>query len=264
MHGAGNDYIYFDLMAGDDAAPAIISAAPRLSHRHFGIGGDGVVLMCPSAVAHCTMRMHNADGSEGKMCGNAIRCVGKYLYEHGYVTSPNNVTVETKSGIKTLQLTLQSGIVTSATVNMGVPVIDAIDTPCVVAGSQFQFTAVNMGNPHAVVFTNDDVDTLEVAKFGSAFGQLPLFPDGVNVEFCNIIGDNSIKMRVWERGSGETLACGTGACAAAVAAVATSRCSGGSPITVHLRGGALTIDVTDGGILMTGNAVTVFDGEITI
>jgi diaminopimelate epimerase len=255
MHGAGNDYIYFDLMAGGDAA-AIIAAVPRLSDRHFGIGGDGVVLMCPSAVAHCQMRMFNADGSEGKMCGNAIRCVGKYLYEQGYVASPRDVTVETKSGIKTLQLTLEDGIVTSATVNMGQPTVD-ID-------EQHHFTPVNMGNPHAVVFADEDIDTVDIAKDGSAFQQLPLFPDGVNVEFCNIIGDNSIKMRVWERGSGETLACGTGACAAAVAAVATGRCSGDAPITVHLRGGTLTIDVTNDGVLMTGNAVTVFDGEIAI
>lgn len=269
MHGAGNDYIYFDCFDGE---PENVSAlAVRLSDRHKGIGGDGLVLICPSAAADAKMRMFNADGSEGKMCGNAIRCVGKYLYDSG-ICRREELTVETLSGIKRLRLFPEGGKVKRVRVDMGradlrpesLPVLlegEVIDRPVRIAGGEHRITCVSMGNPHCVLF--EDPDTVDLEKVGPLFECDPLFPERVNTEFIRVIGKNALKMRVWERGSGETMACGTGACASAVAAVACGLCGRGEDILVKLRGGDLTINVGDT-VFMTGEAEEVFSGEVEI
>lgn len=269
MHGAGNDYIYFDCFDGE---PENVSAlAVRLSDRHKGIGGDGLVLICPSAAADAKMRMFNADGSEGKMCGNAIRCVGKYLYDSG-ICRREELNVETLSGIKRLRLFPEGGKVKRARVDMGradlrpesLPVLlegEVIDRPVRIAGGEHRITCVSMGNPHCVLF--EDPDTVDLEKVGPLFECDPLFPERVNTEFIRVIGKNALKMRVWERGSGETMACGTGACASAVAAVACGLCGRGEDILVKLRGGDLTINVGDT-VFMTGEAEEVFSGEVEI
>ena len=225
MQGCGNDYIYFNCFEQDVVAPESLSV--YLSDRHFGVGGDGVVLICPSQVADAKMRMFNLDGSEGKMCGNAIRCVGKYLYEHG-IAPKQELTIETLSGIKKLRLYVENGVVDSVTVDMGPAELDPkkipvalegdviIDHPVQIGGREERITCVSMGNPHCVVF-RDNLDTLDIDKVGPEFEYDPLFPERVNTEFVTVVGENTIKMRVWERGSGETWACGTGACAIASA-----------------------------------------------
>ena len=273
MQGCGNDYIYFDCMKQEVFGPESLSVS--LSGRHFGIGGDGVVLICPSMVADARMRMFNLDGSEGQMCGNAIRCVGKYLYDNGLVKS-EEITIETLAGIKRLRLYVRGGQVVSARVNMGkaelapakIPV--ALDGETVigrkvsVAGGEYAITCVSMGNPHAVVFM-DHLNALPIEKLGPKFENDPLFPERVNTEFVTVMDESTLKMRVWERGSGETWACGTGASAAAVAAVENGYCKRGSKITVRLRGGDLVIEyMEDGTVYMTGNCVKVFDGTIEI
>lgn len=270
MHGLGNDYIYFDCMRGEVAEPERL--ARRLSDRHFGIGGDGIILLCPSAVADCKMRMFNADGSEGKMCGNGIRCVGKLAHDLGYVTG-NTCTVETLSGIKKLQFYCESGEVVRVRVDMGAPVLcgkdipstfscdRVIDKPLDVDGEEYRVTLVNMGNPHCVVFKNPDGIDLE--KVGPKFENNLVFPDRVNTEFACVTGKNRLKMRVWERGSGETFACGTGACAVAVASVLNGLCEKSEKITVSLLGGELEIEYSDT-VYMTGGATLVFTGEIEI
>lgn len=267
MHGAGNDYIYLNCFGGGPADPAAL--AVRLSDRHKGIGGDGLVLICPSGVADAKMRMFNADGSEGKMCGNAIRCVGKYLYDNG-MTDKRDLTIETLSGIKQLRLFTENGKVTSVRVDMGaaefapsrIPVAlegDAVIGRRVhVAGGEHTITCVSMGNPHCVVF--EDPDTIDLEQVGPLFENDPLFPERVNTEFVKAVGHNALKMRVWERGSGETMACGTGACAAAAAAVACGMFKKNEDIRVLLRGGELIINVGDT-VYMTGPAETVFEGE---
>ena len=267
MHGAGNDYIYLNCFGGGPADPAAL--AVRLSDRHKGIGGDGLVLICPSGVADAKMRMFNADGSEGKMCGNAIRCVGKYLYDNG-MTDKRDLTVETLSGIKQLRLFTENGKVTSVRVDMGaaefapsrIPVAlegDAVIGRRVhVAGGEHTITCVSMGNPHCVVF--EGPDTIDLEKVGPLFENDPLFPERVNTEFVKAVGHNALKMRVWERGSGETMACGTGACAAAAAAVACGMFKKNEDIRVLLRGGELIVNVGDT-VYMTGPAETVFEGE---
>ena len=270
MEGAGNDYIYFDCLR--EPAGNLPEAAEKLSDRHKGIGGDGIVLICPSETADAKMRMFNADGSEGKMCGNAIRCVGKYLYESG-AARKEELTIETLSGIKKLRLYPENGIVTRVRVDMGgsifeadkVPVLlpkqQVIDYPVQIGGSLRRITCVSMGNPHCVVF--EDPDGLDIASVGPAFEHASIFPERINTEFIKKVGDRALKMRVWERGSGETLACGTGACAAAAAAVALGMFPRGEDIEVQLLGGTLTINVGET-IYMTGEAKTVFTGEVEL
>ncbi|MBC8530486.1 carbamoyl-phosphate synthase large subunit [Gehongia tenuis] len=273
MQGCGNDYIYFDCMDQEVFGPESLSVS--LSGRHFGIGGDGVVLICPSMAADARMRMFNLDGSEGEMCGNAIRCVGKYLYDNGLVKS-EEITIETLAGIKKLRLYVRGGQVVSARVNMGraelapakIPVAldgeNVIKRRVSVAGGEYDITCVSMGNPHAVVFM-DHLNALDIEKLGPKFENDPLFPERVNTEFVTVMDENTLKMRVWERGSGETWACGTGASAAAVAAVLAGYCKRGSKITVRLKGGDLVIEyMDDGTVYMTGNCVKVYEGTIEI
>lgn len=280
MHGCGNDYIYFGCFQHDINNPEALSV--RLSDRHYGIGGDGVILVCPSDVADGKMRMFNLDGSEGKMCGNGIRCVGKFLYDHGLVDpAKEKITVETLSGIKTLWPIYNDRKVCAMKVDMGkaeltpalIPV-DAsklpdpkadriVNAPYTVDGVEYHVTCVSMGNPHCVVFKND-VETMDIEKIGPAFETSELFPERVNTEFIRVLDDHTLKMRVWERGSGETWACGTGACAAAVAAVENGYCKKDTDITVKLIGGDLVIRYTDDTVYMTGNAVTVYEGVVEI
>jgi len=272
MHGCGNDYIYFDCFEQEITNPE--SLAIRLSDRHFGIGGDGIVLICKSEVADAKMRMFNMDGSEGLMCGNAIRCVGKYLYDNKIVQK-EELTIETLSGIKKLKLYIENNLVSSVCVDMGkaefipskIPVaLDGeriIDREVVIDNKSYHITCVSMGNPHCVVFC-DDVDGLDLESIGIKFEHNPIFPERVNTEFVKVIDRNTIQMRVWERGSGETLACGTGACAAAVAAVENGFCNKGEDIKVRLLGGELVIHYTDDVIFMTGNAVKTFEGVVII
>ena len=273
MQGCGNDYIYFDCVRdGPLADPAAVSR--RLSRRRFSVGGDGIILIEPSEAADCRMRIFNRDGSEGRMCGNGIRCVGRYVYERG-IAHKNPLTVETKAGVKTLFLRLEGERVTAVQVDMG-PAVFApaaiparfagdrvIDRPFTAAGRVWRITCLSMGNPHCVVFA-DDPDALPLDRIGPAFTQHPLFPEQVNIEFVRVMGPNELAMRVWERGSGETFACGTGACAAAVAAVRCGHCRQGEEILVHLRGGDLRICETDGRVLMTGPAEIAYEGEVEI
>lgn len=272
MHGIGNDYIYFDCMGQDLPDPEKV--AVRLSDRHFGIGGDGIILLCPSKIADCKMRMFNADGSEGKMCGNGVRCVGKLAHDLGYVKG-TTCKIETLSGIKTLEFTLdKDGKVESARVDMGAAILSGekipsafkgasvVNKPLKVDGDDYFVTLVSMGNPHCVVFK--DPDGLEIEEIGKAFENHPAFPERINTEFVKVVARNELKMRVWERGSGETLACGTGACASAVAAVLNGFCDKGEEITVHLLGGDLKILYSDETVFMTGGATLVFTGEVEI
>ena len=275
MHGIGNDYIYFDCMQHELSAPE--SIAISLSDRHKGIGGDGIVMICKSEIADAKMRMFNADGSEGKMCGNAIRCVGKFLYDFGKVRK-TEITVETLSGVKTLILTIgANGKTETVRVDMGAPVwtpseipvrlADGIETPIVGVETEFgmgryAITCVSMGNPHCVVFT--DPDGLDLEKIGPMFENDGIFPERVNTEFVQVVGKNKLKMRVWERGSGETWACGTGACAAAVAAVQNGFADRDADILVHLRGGDLVVRWTEDTVYMTGSATLAFVGSVRL
>lgn len=270
MHGIGNDYIYINCFTQKIENPNEL--ALKMSPRRFSVGADGVILICPSDVADAKMRMFNLDGSEGKMCGNGVRCVGKYIYDNG-IAHKNVVTVETLSGIKTLEITDKDGMADTITVDMGVaefnpiniPVLlegdEIVNAPISVGGKECRITAVSMGNPHAVVFC-DEIDNLDLAKIGPDFEHHDIFPEQVNTEFIRVIDNNTLQMRVWERGSGETLACGTGACAAVVAAVKNGYCKQGNEITVHLAGGNLFITyASDGRVFMRGGAEKVFDGE---
>lgn len=276
MHGCGNDYVYFDCLDEPFADPE--KAAVRLSDRHFGIGGDGIVLICPSEIADAKMRMFNADGSEGKMCGNAIRCIGKYLYDFSR-TNKTVLKIETLSGVKTLRLNVENGKTQSVEVGMGAPILAAKQIPVAlegdgeggkivareteIAGGRYAITCVSMGNPHCVVFTEDPY-ALELEKIGPLFENASIFPDRVNTEFVRVVGKNELDMRVWERGSGETWACGTGACAAAVAAVLNGFAGKGEEVSVRLRGGTLKIRWDEGGVYMTGGATLVFSGEVEL
>lgn len=271
MHGAGNDYIYIDCFEQQIDDPGALSR--RLSDRHFGVGGDGVILVCPSDVADAKMRMFNADGSEGRMCGNGIRCVGKFVYEKRGVKKPV-LTIETLAGIKTLKMNAEDGEVSSITVDMQAPGLNpdsiptvlpgenVIDRPIIIDGVTYNITCVSMGSPHAVIFCDEDVRTLDLEKIGPKFEKNPIFPEGVNTEFINIIDKNTLRMRVWERGSGETLACGTGACASVVAATLNGYCEKNQQVKVVLLGGELTIEYTDETVFMTGGAEFVFDGTV--
>ena len=270
MQGAGNDYVYVNCFEQTvENAPEL---ARRISDRHFGVGSDGLILIAPSDVADVQMIMYNADGSRAQMCGNGIRCVGKYAHDRG-LTDKTVLTVETLAGIKTLTLHLgPDGQTESVTVDMGEPVLAparipvradgarAVDISVEAAGRTWRATCVSMGNPHAVIFVRD-VDSLDLPKIGPEFEHHALFPERTNTEFCQVLPDGALKMRVWERGAGETLACGTGACATLVAANLTER--SGRAATLKLRGGDLAIswDVQNNHIFMTGPATFVFDGE---
>ena len=273
MHGCGNDYIYVNCFTEKIEEPSVI--AKKVSDRHFGIGSDGLILICPSETADFKMRMFNADGSEGKMCGNGIRCVAKYVYDNG-MTDKEVITVETLSGIKTLQLAVSEGRVQAVTVDMGSPVLTPsqipvkcegdrmINQPVSVGGKEYYITCVSMGNPHAVVFTEEEVTALNLEKTGPLFENHEIFPDRVNTEFIHVIDEKTIDMRVWERGSGETLACGTGTCATAVACILNGKTE--DEVTITLLGGDLIIrwDREKNVIYMTGPARVVFDGEIDV
>lgn len=272
MQGCGNDYIYINCFDTEINSPESLSVL--LSDRHFGIGGDGVVIIQRSQVADARMRMFNLDGSEGKMCGNAIRCVAKYLYDNEIVKKPQ-LSIETLSGIKELQLYTTDGEVSSVKVNMGkaelepklIPVNLAgeniIEQPVEIDGVEYKITCVSMGNPHAVVFLNE-VDNFPVQEIGPKFESAEIFPDRINTEFVEVVNRNYLKMRVWERGSGETLACGTGACASVVAAVLGGYCDADTDITVRLLGGELVIRYTDSAVFMTGGCLKVFEGTVSI
>ena len=272
MHGCGNDYIYFNCFETPVEHPEAL--AVRISDRHFGVGGDGIVLICPSDKADAKMRMFNIDGSEGKMCGNAIRCVGKYLYDNG-IKRRNPLPIDTLSGIKTLRLNSGAdGKVDSVQVDMGKAILKPEEIPVkldgetiasrpvTIGGKEYKITCVSMGNPHCVVFTDSDVAELPLEKIGPKFEFDPLFPERVNTEFINVIDKNTLKMRVWERGSGETLACGTGACASVVAACLNGFCEKNTDVTVRLVGGELVIRYTDQAVTMTGPATVAFTGEL--
>ena len=270
MHGCGNDYIYFNCFEQSIDNPEELSV--RLSDRHFGIGGDGIILICPSDVADARMRMFNADGSEGKMCGNGTRCIGKFMYDNGMVSKPE-MTLETLSGIKLLKFQIEDGKVANITVDMGAAILNpaeiptrfegeqAVSVPLEANGETHSVTCVSMGNPHCVLFV-DEVDSLDLEKIGPAFENHPMFPERTNTEFVRVIDDHTLQMRVWERGSGETWACGTGACAVAVAAVLNGICKKNEDILIHLRGGDLTIRYTDEAVFLTGSATKVFEGSI--
>ena len=275
MQGCGNDYIYFNCF--DQRIDNPEGLALNLSDRHFGIGGDGVILICRSKVADAKMRMFNLDGSEGKMCGNGIRCVAKFMRDNGIVDK-DEMTIETLSGIMTVSLIRHYGEVSGATVNMGKAILAphlvpvelepdengrVVDRKVNIAGNDYNITCVSMGNPHAVVFMNN-VDSLDIDKVGPEFEHDKIFPERANAEFIKVIDDHTLKMRVWERGSGETWACGTGACAAAVAAVLNGFCKKDEEISVILKGGTLKIRYTDEAVYLTGDAVTVFSGHIVM
>ncbi len=255
MHGLGNDYLYVYGTPPEDAA----ELSRRLSDRHTGAGADGMIFISPSSSADFSMRIFNADGSEAKMCGNGIRCVGKYVYEKGY-TDRTRLTVDTLSGIKVLELNVSGGRVRSVTVDMGAADADE-ETELEVRGERVVCTPVSVGNPHAVIFV-PDAETVRPEDLGPAVENCGAFPGGVNVEFVQVISENELRMRVWERGSGVTMACGTGACASAAAAVKKGFCRPGAPVTVRLDGGPLEITVGENGsVIMTGPAETVYEGE---
>ncbi len=270
MHGIGNDYVYVNCLAETVAHPE--ETAKYVSDRHFGIGADGLILIKPSKNADFEMEMYNADGSRGEMCGNGIRCVAKYVYDYG-LTDKTKISVETLAGIKHLDLTLEQGKVSLVKVDMGAPELSpekipvlasgaqAVDIPLEVDGKTYQVTCVSMGNPHCVIFMEEDVRTLDLEKIGSSFEHHPNFPKRINTEFVNVIDKHTLRMRVWERGSGETLACGTGACAVLAAAILNGKAD--QEATVQLLGGDLHISWQGGTapIYMTGPAATVFDGE---
>lgn len=273
MHGIGNDYVYVNCFKETVNNPEEVSKF--ISDRHYGIGADGLIMIMPSDKADFRMRMFNADGSEGMMCGNGTRCVGKYVYDNR-MTDKTEISLETKSGIKYLKLFVKNSLVDTVEVDMGKAVIVPTEIPMTANGESFinkpimanggenYITAVSMGNPHAVIFTND-IDKLDLEKIGPGFENHPLFPERVNTEFCEVIDSHTLKMRVWERGSGETWACGTGACATAVAAVLNGHCKRDEEIMLHLRGGDLYIKyLSDDKVLMRGTATKVFDGTIEI
>ena len=270
MHGIGNDYVYVNCFEETVKDPAAV--AKFVSDRHFGIGSDGLILIRPSEIADCEMDMYNLDGSQGAMCGNGIRCVAKYVYDHGIVDK-TSLSIATRSGIKYVDLTIRDGKASMVKVNMGSPILTAkeipvvaeteqvINAPITVDGKEYHMSAVSMGNPHAIIYV-DDVDSLDLEKIGPSFENHVCFPDRVNTEFVQVIDRHTVKMRVWERGSGETLACGTGACAAVVAAVANGLCEKGRDITVRVQGGDLVVHYTDEAVTLTGDAKLVYTGVV--
>ena len=265
MQGLGNDYLY---VYGEPQNPEELSI--RLSERHFGAGSDGMIWISPSEIADFKMRIFNADGSEAKMCGTGIRCVGKYVYDKGY-TDRTKLTIETLSGIRTLKLEVKDGAVASVTVDMGQAVTEeemelSLDVGLDAGAEAKRITCmpVSMGNPHAVSFV-EDAEAVPLEKLGPAVEKHPEFPGGVNAEFVQVLGENKLRMRVWERGSGVTLACGTGACASAAAAVKKGFCRPGEPVYVQLDGGTLAIRIQpDSTVFMTGPAEFVYEGEVNL
>lgn len=272
MHGCGNDYVYVNCFEEKVENPS--EAAIKVSKRHFGVGSDGMILICPSEVADFQMKMYNADGSMGEMCGNGIRCVAKYVYDHG-MTDKTHITIETGAGIKDLDLTVENGKVTMVRVDMGEPILEAaqipvvsekeqvINEPILVQGTEWKMTCVSMGNPHAVVFVAD-TKHLAIKEVGPCFENHKAFPNRTNTEFVQFISSKEINMRVWERGAGETWACGTGTCASVMACILNGYTD--DTVLVHLLGGDLLIeyDRETNHIFMTGPATTVFDGEIEV
>ena len=272
MHGCGNDYVYVNCFEETVENPA--EAARFVSDRHFGIGSDGLILICPSDQADFRMRMYNLDGSEGKMCGNGVRCIAKYVYDH-HLTDKTRISLETLGGIKYLDLNIKDGKVQTVKVDMGEPILKpaeipvdiegdtVINKPVDVGGLIWHMTCISMGNPHAVVFV-DDTKSLDLEKIGPAFEKHPIFPEQVNTEFVRVIDRHTVDMRVWERGSGETFACGTGACATAMACILNGKTD--DEVLVHLVGGDLLIqyDRETNHIFMTGPATEVFSGEIIL
>lgn len=270
MHGLGNDYVYIDAINQNIENES--SLAQFVSNRHFGIGSDGLILICKSDVADFKMRMFNSDGSEAEMCGNGIRCVGKFVYDKGF-TNKTEVSIETLAGIKTLILNTKDGKVKTVRVDMGEPILEAEKIPVIsdekpvknlmleAEGKEFKFTCVSMGNPHAITIV-DDTKSFNVEKYGKVLEIDKAFPRKTNVEFVQIVDRQNIKMRVWERGAGETLACGTGACATAVACNLNGLTD--RKVKIELLGGNLEIEWNkeDNHVYMTGPAVSVFDGEI--
>ncbi len=270
MHGIGNDYVYVDCF--DESVPDPAATARAVSDRHFGIGGDGLILIMPSEIADVRMRMFNADGSEGQMCGNGVRCVAKYAFDHGR-TSANPMRVETGAGIKTIDLVLDdAGKAVAATVDMGEPILAprdipismdgerAINTPITALGQTFEMTCVSMGNPHAVIYV-DAVAAVALSEIGPALENHELFPERMNVHFVQVVSEAEVTMVTWERGSGPTLACGTGASAVCVAGVLTGKT--GRTLLAHLPGGDLELawQESDNHVFMTGPAAEVFSGE---
>ena len=272
MHGCGNDYVYVNLFEEQIENPAKVSIA--VSDRHFGIGSDGLITIGASEIADFRMRIYNADGSEAEMCGNGIRCVAKYVYDHK-LTDKTEITVETGAGVKTLQLTVEDDKVTLVRVDMGEPILTpdeipvvadgdrVVDEPIIVDDKEWRMTCVSMGNPHAVVFV-DDVAHFELEKYGPLFENHVRFPKRTNTEFVQIISRNEAIMRVWERGSAETWACGTGTCATVMACILNGLTD--NDVLVHLRGGDLRIvyDEKSNHVFMTGPATEVFEGEIQL
>lgn len=272
MQGIGNDYVYVNCFKEQIENPS--QAAIKVSDRHFGVGSDGLILIKPSDVADFEMEMYNADGSQGAMCGNGIRCVAKYVYDY-HLTDKTSISVNTKSGIKYLDLTVEDGKVKEVKVNMGAPILNTAEIPMIYGKDQviaqplninqnlYEVTAVSMGNPHVIVYM-EDVKNLKIEEVGPYFEKSSVFPESVNTEFVRVIDRNTVEMRVWERGSGETLACGTGACAVAVACILNGYTE--DQVTVKLLGGDLKIfwDREADLVYMTGPAEVVFDGEIQI
>lgn len=260
MHGAGNDYIYFDCLLKSIPDPEKL--AILLSKRHFSVGADGIVLICPSKIADAKMRIFNADGSEAKMCGNAARCVGKLLYESNFAPR-SKIKLETNSGICELFLTVKNRQVGKISVGMGTSSVGEMFS-LDVCGQKYEMREVNIGNEHQVTFV-PDVDFLDLDKIGRHFEKNPRFNDGINTEFCEVLGKNHLKVRVFERGSGETLACGTGACAATLAGIVSGYCEFGRLVKISMRGGELSVVCDeDFNVRLMGDAVKVFEGSIDI
>ena len=271
MHGLGNDYVYMDAINQDIKDRNEL--AKFVSDRHFGIGSDGLILIDKSDKADFKMQMFNSDGTEAEMCGNGIRCVGKFVYDKG-LTDKETITIETLAGVKTLKLTIEDGKMKLARVDMGEPILEPEKIPVIAKETpvknlklkaedkEFTFTCVSMGNPHAVTFIKEDVNKFDICKYGKILEIDKAFPKRSNIEFINVVDDHTLKMRVWERGAGETLACGTGACASVVSAILNGYTS--REVTVHLLGGDLSINwnETDNHVYMTGPATTVFEGQI--
>ena len=272
MHGIGNDYVYVNCFEESVKNPAEVSKF--VSDRHFGIGSDGLILISPSATADFRMNIYNADGSQAEMCGNGIRCVAKYVYDYG-LTDKTEISVETLAGIKYLRLQVENGKVASVEVNMGAPILEpkeipvaveespVVNVPVEVKGKIYHMTCVSMGNPHVIIFMNN-VKDLDIEAIGPYFENHTVFPKRTNTEFVEVLDRNTVNMRVWERGSDETLACGTGACATTVACILNDKTE--NEVTVHLLGGDLKIrwDREANQVYMTGPATVVFDGEITL
>ena len=273
MHGCGNDYVYINCFEQEISSPGKLSMI--LSDRRYSIGGDGIILICKSEIADAKMRIFNKDGSEGKMCGNGIRCVAKYLFDNGIVKEKSGIKIETLSGVKIIDIIDNSVKEDLIKVDMGKASLNPNDLPAIfgkdkiinekitLGDETFNITCVSMGNPHCIIFC-DEVYSAKVKEIGSKLSSHKMFPEGVNVEFVSVVDKNNITMRVWERGSGETLACGSGSCASVVAAVENGFCNKNEDVTVHLRGGKLVVNYTDEKVYLIGSAVKAFEGTIEV